>query len=339
MKEPPYCIRKATLEDLNAIDRLALNVIQTMRDDGLFQWDVSYPRAAHFAHDIQAEALYVCALNETIIGIMSVLPENDPPYQEITWLRQDSLVIHRLMVHPNFRRYGVAQALLTQAYELAGERRLTSVKIDTHPHNTAMRSLLKKNHFVELDFLHGIFRIAYERVHDSQALKRVLIFGNAGTGKTTLARDLAHKRNLRPCHLDSIYWKKDWESLSDEEFTTQVEAFMQNTEGFTMDGNYTNSQSLQKRLSHADTLIFLDYSTSTALHGIIEREKRYRHRFRTDMAEGCIENIDDEFLDYVAGYHKKRRILILELFAQYYKDKMCLRFTSRAQLEHWMSQL
>jgi adenylate kinase family enzyme/ribosomal protein S18 acetylase RimI-like enzyme len=339
MKESMLSIRNATLEDLDAVDHLALTVIESMREGGLFQWDVSYPRASHYAQDIHENVVFVCLLEGVIVGVMSVHPENDPPYQEITWLKDHSLVLHRLIVDPKHRRLGIAQRLLDHAYRMVGERGYASLKIDTHPHNTAMRSLLKKNHFVELDFLHGIFRIAYEKIHHTQAIQKVLIFGNAGTGKTTLARDLAYKQNLTACHLDSIYWKKDWQSLPDEEFTQRVAAFIEQTPSFTMDGNYTNSQSLPLRLSAADTLIFLDYSTSDALQGIIQREKQYRHRFRTDMAEGCIENIDDEFLDYVAGYHTQRRLLILKLFAAHYKEKVCLRFTSRAQLEHWMAQL
>ena len=41
-------------------------------------------------------------------------------------------------------------------------------------------------------------------------MQRILIIGNAGSGKTTFARLLAQKLALPLVHLDRIYWYGNW---------------------------------------------------------------------------------------------------------------------------------
>lgn len=330
-------IRLANLQDLSAIDTLALNTIEAMHTDGLFQWTLDYPRESHFAQDIEDNFCYVYVQGDEVLGVMSVMPENEESYREISWIKENSLVLHRLMVNPSSRRKGIARALILFAYELVGLKNLESLKIDTHPHNLPMRNLLKSLHFVELDFMHGIFRIGYERVHHSLGLNRILIFGNAGTGKTTLGKQLSKKLNLKALPLDSVYWLKDWQSVPDAIFTKTIQDFMRHHERFVMDGNYMRSASLNERLAHADTLIFLDYDLSVALQGIKQREKTYRHRYRTDMAEGCIEEVDQEFLGYIVNFNKNRKPALLRILQQYEKEKCCFVFQTRDALESWLN--
>lgn len=54
-------------------------------------------------------------------------------------------------------------------------------------------------------------------------MQRILIIGNAGSGKSTFARQLAQKLKLPLVHLDQNYWQGNWEHLSREEF----DAFLQ----------------------------------------------------------------------------------------------------------------
>ncbi len=330
-------IRLANSQDLSAIDALALNTIEAMHTDGLFQWSNDYPRKEHFAQDIEKDFCYVYAQGENILGVMSVMPENEESYREISWIKEHSLVLHRLMVSPDSRRKGIAKAMVLFAYELVALKKVESLKIDTHPHNLPMRNLLKSLHFVELDFMHGIFRIGYERVHHSLGLSKILIFGNAGTGKTTLGKQLSKKLNLKALPLDSVYWLKDWQSVPDVKFTKTIQTFMQDHDRFVMDGNYMRSESLTARLSYADTLIFLDYDLSVAVQGIKKKEKTYRHRYRTDMAEGCIEEVDQEFLGYIINFNKNRKPALLRILQQYEKEKCCYMFQTREALESWLN--
>ena len=54
-------------------------------------------------------------------------------------------------------------------------------------------------------------------------MRRVLIIGNAGSGKSTFARKLAEKTGLPLVHLDKLYWHGNWEHLSREEFDTAMQ--------------------------------------------------------------------------------------------------------------------
>lgn len=41
-------------------------------------------------------------------------------------------------------------------------------------------------------------------------MKRILIIGNAGSGKTTFAKALAEKTHLPLIHLDKLFWCGEW---------------------------------------------------------------------------------------------------------------------------------
>ena len=49
-------------------------------------------------------------------------------------------------------------------------------------------------------------------------MKRVIIIGGNGSGKTTFAYKLAEQTKLPLVHTDSIYWRDNWESVSKHEF-------------------------------------------------------------------------------------------------------------------------
>ena len=41
-------------------------------------------------------------------------------------------------------------------------------------------------------------------------MKRILIIGNGGSGKSTFAKKLHKKLNLELIHLDNLFWKPNW---------------------------------------------------------------------------------------------------------------------------------
>ncbi len=158
-------ITLATLKDLDRIDEIAVLTINNMKQSNIPQWTLEYPRKKHYLKDIENNSLYVYKDNDIIIGAMTLLKENDPPYKTIdNWLTDKSFVIHRMIVDPSYRNQKVAQKLLNFACEQVLKSEYLSIKIDTHLENYKMRKFLTKNKFVEIGFLEVIDRLAYELV-------------------------------------------------------------------------------------------------------------------------------------------------------------------------------
>ena len=158
-------ISLALLKDLEEIDNLAVKTIQHMSKSDIPQWTLKYPRKEHYYKDVISNALYIYKEDGVILGAMTILPENDPPYKTIDgWLKEKSLVIHRVIVDPENSKKGIAQKLLNYAFELGKTMEYESIKIDTHLENYKMRNFLHKNGFVEIGYLACINRQAYEKV-------------------------------------------------------------------------------------------------------------------------------------------------------------------------------
>lgn len=158
-------ISLAKLSDLDEIDALAVEAILFMAESKIPQWTLKYPRKEHYYQDIINSSLYIYKEDNKILGVMTILPENDPPYKTITgWKKDNSLVIHRVLVDPKYSKKGVAQQLLNHAFMLGMENCFESIKIDTHLENYKMRRFLEKNGFQEIGYLACIDRQAYEKV-------------------------------------------------------------------------------------------------------------------------------------------------------------------------------
>jgi len=155
----------ARMDDLQKIDTLAVKVIEDMAASNIPQWTLSYPRKEHYAKDIDHQGLYILKNYDKIVGVITILPENDPPYRTITgWLTNKSIVIHRVLTHPDYRGQGIAQQLFDFAVEFAIRNDYLSIKIDTHLENYKMRRFLEKNGYLEIGYLECIDRQAYEKV-------------------------------------------------------------------------------------------------------------------------------------------------------------------------------
>ena len=135
-------------------------------------------------------------------------------------------------------------------------------------------------------------------------MRRVLIVGNSGGGKSTLARRLAAKTGLPVIHLDVMFWKPGWVERDDAEFRVSVAAALQAPTWIT-DGNFGDTWDL--RMPLADTIVWIDQPRALCLFRAIWRMVTYRHGGRPDMAEGCREAVDLKFYHFIWTYNRKVR--------------------------------
>jgi adenylate kinase family enzyme len=145
---------------------------------------------------------------------------------------------------------------------------------------------------------------------------KILIIGCCGAGKTKLAKQIAEITKLPLIHLDKEYYKPHWEKPAKEEWEKKV-LEMVSSPHWIMDGNYYNSMDI--RLSAADTVIFLDINRVTCIMRIFKRMILPSEHCRPDMAADCRERIDIDFIRYVWNFNKTMRPRILELL-KYHND-------------------
>ena len=80
---------------------------------------------------------------------------------------RDYLAIHRVAIAVASRGRGIAAQMISYASDLARERGLASLRIDTHEGNVVMRRMLEKNGFTYCGVIYlenGDARVAYERI-------------------------------------------------------------------------------------------------------------------------------------------------------------------------------
>lgn len=165
-------------------------------------------------------------------------------------------------------------------------------------------------------------------------MKRILVLGSSGAGKSTFARELGERLGVETIHLDSYYWQPNWTCTSAEEWDQKLQALLER-DSWVMDGNYPASLSL--RLEYADTVIFLDCGRITSLVRCIGRFLKYRGRSRPDLAPGCNEKIDWDFLKWIWNYPRDVRPEIMETL-QRQVDKEIVVLTSDDEIARYLAE-
>ena len=146
----------------------------------------------------------------------------------------------------------------------------------------------------------------------SAPMRRVLIIGSGGAGKSTVATALGARLGLPVIHLDAHYWHAGWVGTPSDEWHRRVAALVAG-DVWIMDGNYGGT--MDQRLAACDTVIFLDLPRTLCLWRIVRRALRYAGRARPDMTPGCPERLTWEFAWWVWTYPSRRRPGILERLA------------------------
>lgn len=135
-------------------------------------------------------------------------------------------------------------------------------------------------------------------------MKRVLVIGSPGSGKTTLSRQLSEKINLPLIHLDRLHWTGCWDEVPDEVFDKNLQKVLDSPR-WIIDGNY--GRTIPLRLSRCDTVIYLDFPRLVCLWGAITRCLKNHGISRPDMGGNCPERISLEFLISIWRFNRQNR--------------------------------
>lgn len=143
-------------------------------------------------------------------------------------------------------------------------------------------------------------------------MRRILIIGSGGAGKSTFARALGPKLDLPVIHLDAHFWHEGWVDTPKDEWREKVTELCAQP-AWIMDGNYGGT--MPQRLAACNTVIFLDLPRVVCLWRIVSRVAKYSGQSRPDMAPGCPEHISLKFLWWVLSYPFAKRPGILRQLA------------------------
>ena len=150
-------IELASIENLNEIMDIINLIKKEMREENNPQWGVfpqdypnldvdyiDYPNRVFVEQDINSKELYVYKENNIVKGIISICKETDEYQRIVNASNQPALVIHRLAIHKDYRKLGIAQKLISFAERKAHDEEIKLIKIDTEQSNDKMNKLLIK---------------------------------------------------------------------------------------------------------------------------------------------------------------------------------------------------
>ncbi len=162
-------------------------------------------------------------------------------------------------------------------------------------------------------------------------MKRVLVMGCPGCGKSTFSRRLRDITGLPLVPLDSIWWQPDTSHLTEEEFRPLLQIELEK-DSWIIDGNFPLSAEV--RLRYCDTVLLMDYPLEMCIQGILQR----RGKPRPDMPFAQAFE-DDEFLDYVRNYHANVHPHLMELVDQARNHAEVTIFRTRQDAEDYLAAL
>jgi len=146
-------------------------------------------------------------------------------------------------------------------------------------------------------------------------MKRILIIGINGAGKSTFANKLGKKLNRQVIHLDSVYYKSGWQEahLTRDEWKQKVRDLVVK-ERWIIDGHYNST--LNIRVPVADTIIFFNFNKFLCLYRICKRAMDKTQPF--DKPEGNLNKLSWNLVKKLIIFPKKK---ILNMLEQYKNTK------------------
>jgi ribosomal protein S18 acetylase RimI-like enzyme len=130
-------IEIANMKQLTDIFEIYLKCNEALQLEKIYQWNENYPTLDILKNDIENRYLYCITQGNLAIAAINISDIQEPEYKTIIWedIKGKILVIHRLAVHPDFQRKGIARNLMDFAEEYAKNNSFTSIRLDAYTDN------------------------------------------------------------------------------------------------------------------------------------------------------------------------------------------------------------
>lgn len=162
-------------------------------------------------------------------------------------------------------------------------------------------------------------------------MKKVIIIGCPGAGKSHFAKKLHRMTGITLYHLDLIWHKPDKTHISRADFDERLKEIFQE-DAWIMDGDF--SRTMEIRMQACDTIILFDIPYEICMQGIRNREGTKRDDMPWEVAE-----TDAMFLNEVKNYIPEQLPKVYQLIDKYKYSKEIIIFKTREEAEQWLLKL
>lgn len=162
-------------------------------------------------------------------------------------------------------------------------------------------------------------------------MKRVLIIGCPGSGKSTFARKLHSMTGLPLYYLDMIWHNADKTTVSRDFFDTELDKILV-TDEWIIDGNY--SRTLERRIERCDIIFLFDLPTEICIEGVNNRIGKPR----PDMP-WIEKEFDKDFYEWILNFRNDRLPEIMTLLNKRNPDIQLIIFNTRDESNNFLTHL
>lgn len=162
-------------------------------------------------------------------------------------------------------------------------------------------------------------------------MKKIIIIGCPGAGKSTFARKLKDMTGLPLYYLDMLWHKPDQTNIPKEEFDAHIREILEK-DRWIIDGNY--QRTLEMRLQKCDTVFLLDYPLEICLAGAQSRIGKKREDLPWIETE-----FDEEFKQWILDFSENQLPPIYDLLDKYRAGRDIIIFKSRKEAEDYLQNL
>ena len=165
-------------------------------------------------------------------------------------------------------------------------------------------------------------------------MKKIVIIGSSGAGKSTFARELGSILKMKVFHLDRYFWQRGWRVKTRDTRIDILQEIVREKQ-WIIEGSYLSSSELH--LHEADTIIFLDIPPLLCLWRLTKRHLAYRRRSRRDIPEGSTDKLTMSHILKVVTFPLEDRRTIKQKLRNY-KSKQIIWLRSRKEVEDFLAQ-